>query len=88
MPNLKAAKKALRHSQRRRAINDKWRQSYKSTVKAVRDALRQNDVKTAIAAFPAAQRALDRSARRNILHPKKAARQKSRLQHAIAKLSA
>lgn len=88
MPNLDAAKKAFRHSQRRRALNERWRRSYKATVKAVRDALRQGDVQAAVAAFPAAERALDRTARHNVLHPKTAARQKSRLQAAIKKMSA
>lgn len=87
MPNLKAAKKALRHSRRRRALNDTWRRSYKSAVKVVRDAIRRGDVESAIKAFPAAERALDRTARHNILHPRNAARQKSRLQQAIKKIS-
>lgn len=86
MPNIKAAKKALRHNRRRRAVNDKWRRAYKVTVKTVHDALRRGDAAAALAAYPAAQRALDRTGRRNILHPRTVARQKSRLQKAIAKL--
>jgi len=88
MPNLKAARKALRHSQRRRSINDRWRHSYKAAVKTVRDAIKKGDAAAAAAALPAAQRALDRTARRNILHPRTVARQKSRLQQALAKISA
>lgn len=88
MPNLKAARKALRHSQRRRVVNDRWRRVYKEAVKVVRDAIAQGDAAKALAAYPAAQRALDRTARRNILHPTTAARQKSRLRKAIQRVSA
>lgn len=88
MPNLKAAKKALRHNQRQRAINDNWRRSTKEVVKAVRDAIKLGDAKAAIDGWPAAQQALDQVARRNILHPRTVARQKSRLQHAIQKITA
>lgn len=88
MPNLKAARKAHRHNQRQRATNDTWRRATKEAVKAVRDAVRRGDASAATTAWPAAQRALDRVARRNILHPRTAARQKSRLQLAIQKITA
>lgn len=88
MPNLKAAKKALRHSQRRRAINDKWRRRAREAVKTVRDAITKGDAASAAAAWPTVQRLLDRATRRHVLHPRQAARQKSRLQSAIQKIGA
>jgi ribosomal protein S20 len=44
-------------------------------------------VTAARAALPSAQRALDRTARRNIIHPRTAARYKARLAHAITKIT-
>jgi len=86
MPQLKAAKKDLRKNQRRRTINNRWRSTVHNTIRAVQDAITQKDKKTALEALPKAQAALDRAARRNIIHPNKAARKKSRLLKAIAKL--
>jgi small subunit ribosomal protein S20 len=86
MPQLKAAKKDLRKSQRRRIVNDRWRLAVRKTTREVQEAIADKDKKAATAALPKAQAALDRAARRNIIHPNKAARRKSRLLKAISKL--
>lgn len=87
MPQTNAAKKALRVSARKRAVNDRWRHKVKDALLAVRNALREKNKSTAAAAFTSAQKVLDRAARRNVIPPNKAARKKSRLQQAIAKLA-
>lgn len=86
MPQLQAAKKDLRKNQRRRAINDRWRSAIHKSIRAVQDAITEKDQKAAAAAMPKAQAVLDRASRRNIIHPNKAARKKSRLLKAIAKI--
>lgn len=86
MPQIEAARKALRVSARNQAINDRWRRKVKKALLAVRDAIRDKNKETAATAYKAAQVALDRAARRNIIPPNKAARKKSRLQKAIAGL--
>lgn len=86
MPQLQAAKKDLRKNQRRRAINNRWRSAIHKTTRAVQDAIIEKDQKAATAAMSKAQTTLDRAARRNIIHPNKAARKKSRLLKAIAKI--
>lgn len=88
MPQTNAAKKALRVSARKRAVNDAWRRKVKNALLAVRDALNEKNKQAAETAWKTAQKALDRAARRNIIPANKAARKKSRLKHAIAKLSA
>lgn len=88
MPQTNAAKKALRVSARKRAANDAWRRKVKNALLAVRDALNEKNKPAADTAWQAAQKALDRAARRNIIPANKAARKKSRLKQAIAKLSA
>ncbi len=87
MPQTDAAKKALRVSARKRATNDRWRRQVKEALLTMRDALRKKNKETAATAFKAAQKVLDRAARRNIIPPNKAARKKSRLQQAISKLA-
>lgn len=86
MPQLKAAKKALRVSARQRRVNDRWRQRVRTSVRAVRDAIVARDKPTAAQTFQAAQQQIDRAARRNVMHPNTAARKKSRLQKMIAGL--
>jgi len=87
VPQLKAAKKDLRKNQRRRAVNDRWRLAIRSTTRAVKEAIANKDMKTAQAALPKAQAALDKAATRNIIHPNKAARKKSKLEQAISQLN-
>lgn len=85
MPQLKAAKKDLRKNQKRRVVNDRWRTVVYKAVRAVQDAVDKKDMKAAKEALQKAQAALDRAARRNIIHPNKAARKKSALAKKVAK---
>jgi len=72
MPQTKSAKKALRQSRRRKAVNELVRQRMK---KAVRSAQKNPDLKT----LSEASRVLDRAATKGIIHKRKAAKVKSRL---------
>ncbi len=83
MPQLTAGKKALRTSARRRVVNDIWRRKMRSAMKALREALTAKDGKAALVELGKAESILDRAARRNIIHPNKAARKKSRLRKAV-----
>ncbi len=86
MPQTDAAKKALRVSARKRATNDRWRRKVKQALLAVRDAIHEKNKQAAETAFAAAQKLLDRAARRHVIHPNKAARKKARLARTIKKL--
>lgn len=86
MPQTASATKALRVSARKRAINNVWRHKVKHALLAVRDAINEKNAAAAKTTFAVAEKALDRAARRNIIHPNKAARKKSRLKQAISKL--
>ena len=87
MPQIKAAKKALRVSGRKRAVNDRWRQKLRDSFRAMRDAVANSDVKAAEKALVKASSNLDKAARRNIIHRHKAARKKSQLQKVVSSLS-
>ncbi|MEX0649604.1 MAG: 30S ribosomal protein S20 [Candidatus Andersenbacteria bacterium] len=84
MPQLQAAKKALRVSDRKRAFNDRWRRKMRDALHELRDAIDSNDKKAAEEAFQKTESILDRATRRHILHPNKTARKKSRLKRAVS----
>ncbi len=84
MPQLEAGKKALRTSARRRAVNDVWRKKIRIATKAIREAITAKDKKAALEKLQETESVLDRAARRNIMHPNKAARKKSRLRKMVA----
>ena len=88
MPQLDAAKKALRVNQRQRVVNDRWRRKIRESLREVREALTAGDSKAADTAITSAESVLDRAAKRNIIHPNKAARKKSRLRSALSRITA
>lgn len=79
MPNTQSAKKRVRQTARRRAVNrwrkDRIREQVKSFLKAVHD----NDVNTAEAEYRKTCGLLDKVATTSTLHRNAAARRKSRL---------
>lgn len=86
MPIIKSAKKALRSSRRKRAINDSRKRAMKEAVKDTRKLL-ATDSKTAATKLKEAYQALDKAAKRGVIKKNTAARKKSRLAKALAKTS-
>lgn len=86
MPNTKSAAKAMRASRRKRAINLVTIGKYKYAVKAVRKAIAAKKKEEAQKALALAFAQLDKAAKKHVIHPNKAARLKSRLTMAIAKI--
>jgi small subunit ribosomal protein S20 len=76
VPNIKAAEKWVKQSEKRRARNIDTKTKLKTLVKKAKT---QGEP----AAVGLAESALDRAARKGIIHPNKAARKKSRLAKAI-----
>ncbi len=76
MPNVKSAVKRVRTSASRRARNRSARSRLRTVLKQVRHA---TDRRTAEESFRKAASMLDRAARKGLIHPNKAARDKSRL---------
>ena len=88
MPNLKSARKALRVAAHRREVNDRWRAKLRAAYKDLRLAVTAKDKAKADTAYVEVTSILDRAARRNIVHPNKASRKKSRLAKAVANITA
>ncbi|MBU0618951.1 30S ribosomal protein S20 [Patescibacteria group bacterium] len=78
MPITSSAKKALRGSQRKRLVNQRYWQKMRQLIKALR---KNPDAK----ALPAIFRTLDQAAKKNVIHSKKADRLKARLSQLVNK---
>lgn len=81
MPRIKSAKKRMRQTKVRTARNKAQRSELRTAVKKVRGAGTKAEATKALAE---AASLLDRAGRKNLVHRKTAARQKSRLAKAAA----
>ncbi len=86
MPNTKSAAKAMRGSARKRVYNLRTKDKLKTAVKTVKKALESSDANEALKALTAAYAALDKAAKKKVIHKNTASRRKSRLAKAINKL--
>ena len=83
MANIKSARKRAHQAIGLRARNMSLRTSARSAIKDVQKAIAAGDKKAAAAALVKSQATIDRVAAKGVLHRNAAARQKSRLAHAI-----
>ena len=83
MPNTNSAKKRLKQNFERRAKNRARLSALRTQLRKVREAATAGDVEKAESEFRSAAKRLDRAGARNLIHPNKAARTKSRLQNLI-----
>ena len=85
MPNTKSAIKAARQNIRRRAVNLAVLEKIKKAIKQVRKLATAGKLDDAKKSLTAAFAALDKAAKKHIIHKNKASRLKSRLSKLIAK---
>ncbi len=86
MPNTKTAKKAMRQSERRRVTNLKTKNKLKVAVKTVRKNIDAKNSATIAEDLKKAFSALDKAAKKGVIHKNTADRKKSRLAKAIARI--
>ena len=86
MANSAQAKKRARQAEDSRQRNASQRSAMRTTIKALKTAIEAGDKETATTAYQAAVPALDRMARKGIIHKNAAARSKSRLNTAVRAL--
>ena len=84
MPILNAAKKAIRQDTVRRAHNLSYKRKYKRLLKETRILIADGKQKEAMELLPKIYKALDKSAKRNIMKKNTASRYKARITKAIA----
>ena len=83
MANIKSARKRARQAIKLRAQNISLLSAARSAIKNVKKAIAAGDQAAAAAALERSQRMIDRVAAKGVVHKNAAARQKSRLAHAI-----
>ncbi len=83
MANHKSALKRIRQTEKRRLHNRYYAKSMRSAVRKLRAT---TDKDAAVAMYPTVQKALDKLAKRGIIHANKAANLKSKLCAHIKKL--
>ena len=79
MANTKSAQKATRVHAKKTERNKPVRSSVRTAVTKARNLLEQKDMDAAKVAVVEAAAALDRAAKKGVIHPNNAARRKSRL---------
>ena len=88
MPNTKSAAKAMRGSKRKAVYNLRTKIKVRTTIKDTRRALLATDSKSAAENLQKAMSALDKAAKKGVIHKNTANRKKSRLSLALNKLQA
>ncbi|MBI3952684.1 MAG: 30S ribosomal protein S20 [Candidatus Doudnabacteria bacterium] len=85
MPNTKSAIKAARQSLKRRVVNLAVLEKIKKTTKQVKKLATSGKIEDAKKALNQAFSALDKAAKKNVIHKNKASRLKARLTKLVSK---
>ncbi|MBE2183501.1 MAG: 30S ribosomal protein S20 [Anaerolineae bacterium] len=88
MANHKSAIKRIRQSEKRRVYNRNYRTRTRTYVKRARISQENTDLQAATEATRAAVIELDKAASKGVIHPRNAARRKSRLMKQLAAMQA
>ncbi len=79
MPIIKSAKKALRQSIKRKAVNDRRIKTMKDAIKKIERSVKDKKTEQAQKLLPIAFAAIDKAAKRGVIKKNNAGRKKSRL---------
>lgn len=88
MANTQSAQKQVRSSYRKWLRNRYVKGKMRGAMQMVNKAIAAGDAQEALSLMPSAASQLDKAAKKNVIHPKKAARLKSRMMHKINALQA
>jgi len=86
MPQTQSAKKALRQSEKKRAINYQYKKKMRDLVKNLRVLIKDGKKDQAEKILPDVYKAIDKAAKKDIIKKGNASRKKSRLTIAINKI--
>ncbi|MGO1591999.1 MAG: 30S ribosomal protein S20 [Ancrocorticia sp.] len=87
MANIKSKKKRILTNEKSRLRNRSVKSELKTYVRKTREAIAAGDKEAAMTAFEAAARKLDKAVSKGVIHKNQAANRKSKLAHAVNKLS-
>jgi small subunit ribosomal protein S20 len=88
LANIQSAKKRIRQTAKRTEHNRVYRSAARTYIKKTRVLLAEGKLDEAEATAQKAIQTLDKAARRRVIHPRNAARRKSRLMASLAKARA
>lgn len=84
MANIKSAKKRIRQTKKRTLHNKMFRGAARTHIKRARKLITEGNLEEAEAVARQAFSTLDKAGRRNVIHPRNAARRKGRLMAQLA----
>ncbi len=87
MPIIKAQKKSVRQSEKRRVFNDRRRRAMRQYVKEVKELVAQKDHKKAMELLPVTYQAIDKAVKRGVIKANTAARKKSQISRIIKEIA-
>ncbi len=87
MAHTKSSKKRVRQNESKRLLNRELKGRMRTAIKAVEKKAGSDDAEELSAAFRKASAEIDKAARKRLIHPNAAARQKSRLAKQLARAS-
>lgn len=87
MPNIRAAKKALRQSERKHERNLKQTKVFRDALKEIKKLAASGKKDEAAKLLPRAYKALDKAAKNNVLKKNAASRKKSRIARLLSRAS-
>ncbi|MCI1856585.1 MAG: 30S ribosomal protein S20 [Sporolactobacillus sp.] len=79
MPNIKSAIKRAKKSEANRQHNTEYKSAMRTAIKSFNAKVEAKDVEGAKEAFTVAAKKVDKAAGKGLIHPNKAAHEKSRL---------
>lgn len=82
-----SAKKAIRSSAKKRMFNLRRKDALRDTTKSLTKAIARKDMDEASRLLPGAYAAIDKAKKRGVIKPNTAARKKSNLARALARVS-
>ncbi len=79
MPIIKSAKKRVKTTEKKTALNRKWKDYLKDSIKDFEKIVEEGNTEEAETQLKETFKAIDKSVNKNIIHKNNAARKKSRL---------
>lgn len=85
MPITDSAKKALKQSKKKQKLNKRYKKRMKKNIREIEDQIEEGELEKAKDKLPQAYKAIDKAAKKNIIHENKADRKKSQLAQKVKK---
>lgn len=87
MPIIKANKKSVRQSARRRVFNDRRRRAMRESIKDIKTFAASGQKKEAQALIPTAYKAIDKAVKRGVIKPNTGSRKKSQVSRIVKQIA-